>query len=618
MCGITGFVSPRQRWGEGDLQKITNCLAHRGPDAQGIYFRPELGVGLGHRRLSILDLSDSANQPMYSADRRYVAVFNGEIFNYREIAKTLNLNFHTHSDTEVIIEAFAAWGPSFINKCNGFFALALYDQHKDVLWMFRDRMGIKPFYYYHKNGEFAFASELKGLVALLPGLTVNPDAVDSYLYLGYIPAPLSIYSEVRKMPQGHYGLLERGSLAFVPYWTPEKQIESRILKSEQEAKSILKTLVESAVSSRLISDVPIGTFLSGGVDSSLVTAVAQKFHGKPLSTFSIGFEHDKYDESRYAEAVAKKLGTDHHPFKVTEQDALGLIPELVSVYDEPYADASAIPTMLVSKLARAHVTVALSGDGGDELFMGYGAYTWASRLNHPLLKLLRLPIGSILKLRNDQRLTRAAGKFLYTDATRLKSHIFSQEQAQFNLEELTAIIGRVPYIGLKEDQEGLARKLTSMESQALFDLRYYLPDELLVKVDRASMRYGLEVRVPLLDYRIIGFALNLDQRLKVKGGVMKYLLKQVLYDYLPKSLFDRPKWGFAVPLGSWLRNDLRHLVERGLAEERIREANFVDSVYARQVINSFYAGNDNAVRKVWALLNLHEWYFAQQKQAVSA
>ena len=357
----------------------------------------------------------------------------------------------------------------------------------------------------------------------------------------------------------------------------------------------------------MISDVPFGTFLSGGIDSSLVTAIAQSNSDKPINTFSIGFNESKHNESSYAQAVAKQLGTKHHEFTVTEKDALELLDRMTDAYDEPFADSSGIPTMLVSKLARQHVTMTLSGDGGDELFHGYGSYLWAKRLANPLVKLFRKPIGSSLKGLKSSRYDRIATLFNYQDKENIKSHIFSQEIYYFSHAEIAELTGDLS-IKFSADtfEVNTKRKLSPTEEQALFDIRFYLKDDLLAKVDRATMQFSLEARVPLLDYRIVEFALNVDPALKIKNGDAKYLLKQVLYDYLPASLFDRPKWGFSIPLDKWLQGDLNFLLEKFTSKEMCDKFGLINYAVLNKYKTEFKNGKIFYYNRLWQIIVLHK------------
>jgi len=610
MCGISGFYSKQNRFTEQELRLANTCMAHRGPDADGFYFSENKQVGLGHRRLSILDLSTAANQPMFSHNGRYVMVFNGEVYNFKEIAARLDIHTNTTSDTEVILEAFARKGPECVHLFNGMFAIAIYDTGKDEMYLLRDRLGVKPLYYFEHENAIAFSSEMKALRQLKyvkDNTTVYKPAIATFLYSGYIPEPYTIYTNVRKLPAGSYAVVKNGVTEIKSYWKPEERIRPQVLSDYGQAKAELKELLTSSVKYRMISDVPFGTFLSGGIDSSIVTAMAQSVSAEPVKTFSIGFKEAKYNESEYARAVAKHLGTNHHEFTVTESDALQLMDRMLDAFDEPYADSSAIPTMLVSKLARQHVTMTLSGDGGDELFLGYGAYNWAQRLNNPRLKAWRKPAAALLSLL-PSRYKRAGTVINYPTEERIKSHIFSQEQYFFSEAELSKILLPVWQAEpLFNEQFKTARKLSVAEEQALYDVKYYLKDDLLTKVDIASMQFSLEVRTPFLDYRVVEFALNLDENLRKKDGVAKYLLKEVLYDYVPKAMFDRPKWGFSIPLVHWLKNELRYLLNKYLSDEAVAKAGVLKPETVKAIRKRFEAGDDYLYNRLWVLLVLHKW-----------
>lgn len=609
MCGITGFYSHKQLVTEAELKIMTQTLSHRGPDAEGYYFNNT--VGLGHRRLSIIDLSEQANQPMWSHSGSSVIVFNGEVYNFQEIAKELGISPKTSSDTEIILEAFEKWGPTFVNKLNGMFAMAIYHIPEKKLYLFRDRLGIKPLFYFYDNQQLIFASELKALVStpfFKSHKAIYQPAIASFLQLGYIPAPHTIYQHVFKFPQGHFAVFDGKNLEFTSYWDVAAQISKRPITDLHIAKEQLNDLLVSSVKYRLIADVPYGTFLSGGVDSSLVTAVAQSITHKPLKTFSIGFADAGFDESSHAEKVAQHLQTDHHNFRLSENEAMEMVPDLVRFYDEPYADSSAIPTMLVSKMARQKVTMTLSGDGGDELFHGYGMYKWAKRLNHPLLKVVRQPAKMVLK-QGPPKYQRAASLFEGVVKEKLKTHIFSQEQYYFSFSEVQQLLTNKTDGILMDEMPRVSRKLTPAESQSLFDLMYYLPDDLLVKVDRASMRYSLEDRVPLLDYRIVAFALNLHQNLKTNGNIQKYILKELLYEYVPRELFQRPKWGFSIPLNKWLKGDLGFLIDRYLSPQLVKEAGFVNPLQVESLIHQYRkTSKEYLYNRIWVLICLHQWY----------
>tara|TARA_Y100000385_G_scaffold231855_1_gene244082 strand:- start:603 stop:1775 length:1173 start_codon:yes stop_codon:yes gene_type:complete len=380
-----------------------------------------------------------------------------------------------------------------------------------------------------------------------------------------------------------------------------------VYSDEKQAKKKLKDLIESSVNYRMISDVPFGTFLSGGIDSSTVTAVAQSMSEKPVNTFSIGFKEAEFNEAKHAAKIAKHLKTNHHEFMVSYNEAIEHFDQIIQTYDEPFADSSSIPTMLVSRLAKKHVTMTLSGDGGDEQFMGYGFYTWAKRLNNPLLDFAKKPINFALSKSGKNRNKRAALMFDYDKNTHIPSHIFSVDQYYFSAAELTGIL-RLDYLkAFGFEQSELERELSVSEKQALFDVKHYLKDNLLVKVDRAAMRYSLETRVPLLDHRIVELTLNLDEKLKQKNGDSKYLLKQVLYDYLPKEYFNRPKWGFGVPIKMWLQKELKYLVDNYLDEKILKKYGMFDVKKVKEIQHRYFAGEDYLFNKLWLIIILNQW-----------
>lgn len=634
MCGVTGTYSLNGAFTEEDIINMTDAIQHRGPDAAG-YFKDDI-CRLGHRRLSIIDLSSRSNQPMHSQNGRYVMVYNGEIYNYQEIAIQLKntkiageeITLKTSGDSEIVLEAFAKYGVDFVQFLNGMFLIAIYDKITHDLYIFRDRIGIKPLFYYWDGENFAFASELKSLLKI-KGIQkeINEQAVKQFLKLGYIPTPQTIYRSIFKMKSGHWIKVTKEGLVQNSYWQVTRCLKNETIDNVNEAMVKLSDLIVSSVQYQLRSDVPSGVFLSGGIDSSMITATAVMLSALKVNSFSIGFEESSHNESEYARKIANFLGTNHFEFIVSYNDAISLIDSMLDAYDEPYADSSSIPTMLVSKLARKHVTVTLSGDGGDELFLGYGSYKWAKRLNNPILYNLRMPLATILSV-FPYRYQRV-GKLVDVDTKKnIEQHIFSQEQYFFSEQELSGLLNE-SYINSsrKENEDSITnflsannnmfdsgkesaftRNFTAMEKQALFDLQYYLQDDLLTKVDRASMKYSLETRVPFLDHRIIEFALNLHPDLKYKNGISKYILKKILYQHVPESLFDRPKQGFAIPLNKWLRKDLKYLVDDYLSEEVIKKYNIVDYKKVKKMIIDFNAGTEFLYNRLWALIVLHKWF----------
>lgn len=597
MCGIVFAAGNLER---AELERLTDRLRHRGPDAGGHFVEGE--VHLGHRRLSILDLSSAANQPFESACGRYVAVYNGELYNYRELAVRHGLPCRTTSDTEVLVEGFARLGPRLLPELEGMFAFALYDRSEGVSYLGRDRLGIKPLFYLSAPGLAAAASELPALPGLA-GRSLDPQALLLYFHLGYIPAPWTVYTGVHKFPPGCWAELRGGAWQIRPYWEPAATISHRPLADEAEALTRLRSVLQDSVCAHLASDVPFGTFLSGGVDSSLVTALAQQAAGRSLQTFSISMTGSPRDEGPWARRVAHHLGTQHHEFAFTEKEALALLPELPGVYAEPYGDSSAAPTMLLARQARQHVTMTLSGDGGDELFLGYGAYRWARRLAHPLARWVQPLACRLLALGHD-RWRRVAELVRPVSAAELPQHLFSQEQYYFSLRELRELAPGLSGTLLLPPGGEAARRLDPAEAQALFDLHYYLPDDLLTKVDRATMRYGMETRVPLLDHRVVELALNLHPNLKLRGRQGKYLLKRLLEDHLPPELVHRPKWGFSIPLARWMREGkLREWESASL----VGRHGLVDPACVDRLRRRFHAGETRLYHRLWLVMALHLW-----------
>lgn len=617
MCGIAGIFSYEANVND-DINAITTALSHRGPDAQGIFVNQSQTVGLGHTRLSIIDLHETANQPLYSADKRYVIVFNGEIYNYKQLRQELiihhHINFKTTSDTEVILEGFCVWNDKLVEKLQGMFAIAIFDQLAHKLYLIRDRVGKKPLYFFKSENLFVFASEIKSILKhrkVTESLNINRQAVSSFLHLGYIPAPLTIYSDVFKFPAGSIASLGIDlNLQVRPYWRVQDHIKPLKITSVEEAKTKLSFALKSAVHDRLVSDVPLGGFLSGGTDSSLITAIASNLSPTPFQTFSIGFKDNKFDESRYAREVAMHLQTDHTEYILSENEGIEILEKYLHHFDEPFADTSAIPTMLVSQLARQKVKVVLTGDGGDELFQGYGAYLWANRLADPIMKIIKSPLRTVLQGSQIGRFERIARLLEPVHIGSLRSHVFSQEQYLFSQAEiLTRLLKEKNMFHAFEYDESEIKDsfLSEGEKQALFDLQYYLRDDLLVKVDRASMYYALECRSPFLDHRVIELAYSLDQSLKVRGGKAKWILKELLAQHLPATLVNRQKWGFSVPLATWLRNDLYYLFDQYLNDDLIEQVGIVNPEYIHELLYKFRAGKDYLYNRLWVLIVLHKW-----------
>jgi asparagine synthase (glutamine-hydrolysing) len=645
MCAIagiwTGSVKDPARLTD-QARAMSDALRHRGPDDGGVWVDAERSLALAQRRLAIIDLSPAGHQPMISQCGRYVIVFNGECYNFADIRAELvsrGCVFRGHSDTEVILESFAHFGVEpTLQRMVGMFAIALWDKLQANLILMRDRVGKKPLYYGTINGSFLFASELKGFHPAVHGqLSLDPAALKLFLQFGYIPSPLTVFQEVRKLPPGHHVTIPSPMVVNkpIPYWTVQSAYEiassSHQEMSDGEAMDEFEKLFARGVRERMISDVPLGAFLSGGIDSSLVVASMQAQSTRPVRTFSIAFQEPEFNESPHARLVSEHLGTEHTELLVTAREALEIIPRLPDIYDEPFADASAIPTCLLSQLTRKHVTVSLSGDGGDELFLGYDHYEQAAAridrmMNVPLL-LRRMASGLLGSV--PERLLDGACKtttaFMGSKAlggTRFRSHYilkYTNALAQrtplgmyraatadwFNPELALLGNGSAPRCEMA-DMLGLPRSC-SIELFGLYDLAVYIADDILVKVDRASMASSLEARAPLLDHRLVEFALGLPYHFKRRNGVGKWLLRQVLDKYVPRQIVDRPKQGFSVPMGQWLNGPLRDWADHLLSVEGLSRHGIFDPKIIRQRWVEHTSGIHDWSRLLWNILVLQAW-----------
>ena len=612
MCGITGFVNTR--WSQQQLEQMTCKLAHRGPDAQGFYTDPNEGLGLGHRRLSIIDLSEAANQPFYSHDKRYIMVFNGEVFNYQEIAAKYSIQQRTHSDSEVILEAFALKGIDAVQDFNGMFTMAIWDTVKKELFLIRDRFGVKPLLYYWDNKNFAFASELKALLELDIPKQINQRSLQDYFFLEYIPGNESIIKNIFKLPNGHYLKISQGRAPEIKqYYSIFDKLNPSLKNiSEDKALEEFEALLSSSVKLRQISDVPIGAFLSGGTDSSLICALFQKQNTMPINTFTIGFDVKEFDETKYANRVAAHLKTAHRQFHLTDKDSISIVDKLATYYDEPFAAPSCIPSYLVCNKARSLVTVALSGDGGDELFMGYGYYGLYKRLksfykNYPPFS--RKAAAGLMNLLN-KRYQRASRLLGFRNDEDLFVNIWSQEQYMFTQKEISQLLG-TPYRNetVTADWKRINElDLEDEEKISLFDINNYLTNNLLYKMDSASMANSLEVRTPYLDYRLVEFSVNLPLRFKINNGTQKYLMKKLLEKYIPNDLVYRKKWGFPAPVGEWLYKDLRYMIDKWLSNEQIKATGILDGQMVQKVVKDFLSGKKYHHKRVWAMIIFQMWY----------
>lgn len=635
MCGIAGIIAPGRspEWLSTTASRMADAIRHRGPDAGGLWRDPDASIALSHRRLSILDLSPLGAQPMHSASERYVISFNGEVFNFGDLRAELEAvgaRFRGGSDTEVMLAAFEAWGiERAVQRFIGMFAFALWDRLERTLHLVRDRLGIKPLYYRSDGPLFLFGSELKALTACDAWQPeVDRDALTAFARWNYVPSPWCIYRGVSKLQPGHWLSLRPGSAPDVrAYWDLRKVVAAGhrhpFEGSDADAEGALDTLLRDAVRRRMIADVPLGAFLSGGTDSSLVTALMQAQSSRPVRTFSIGFREREYDEAIHAKRVAARLGTDHTELYVGSEEALDVIPRLGSYYDEPFADSSQIPTFLVSQMTRRHVTVALSGDGGDELFAGYTRYHYAELVRRRFLALpgpLRRALASAIELtpgsawrslarvipaaRRPQRVGERALKLAAFLRQPDADSIYRRQHTHWVEPERIVRGGREPHgspfdATLREDIPDFVQRMQFL------DMVTYLPDDILTKVDRASMAVSLEARVPLLDHRVVEFSWRLPQAMKVRAGVSKWLLRKVLYRYVPPALIERPKMGFSIPTGRWLRGPLRDWAEALLTPTRLSE--FFDEREVREAWNRYLGGDDSYQEPLWGVLMFQEW-----------
>ena len=637
MCGFVGFRVDRDfKQFQESLPEATLSLAHRGPDDSGLFVNTDAGVGLGHRRLSIIDLSIAGRQPMTDETETVYIAFNGEVYNFRQIRHILKGHghrFNSQTDTEVVLKAYRQWGIDCLSRFVGMFVFALWDGRSKRLILARDRQGIKPVYYHHTAGKLLFASELKALRALTPfPKELDDSAVPLYLHYQYIPAPRTIYKNTYKLLPGHYAVFDGRDLLIRPYWTaPDPTVKSACREmDEQDTLDVLDHYLSEAVCDRLISDVPIGGLLSGGIDSSMVVALMQKASNTRVKTFSIGFDEPGYDEAPWAERVAAHLGTDHTTLYVMPGQAGAVIPRLPEIYDEPFADSSAIPTFLVSQLARSRVTVALSGDGGDEQFCGYVRY-WSTRamtdllqrIPEPAIDMLHKLLGVIPStwiercylpcnryLPQRFRVTNFQDKWKKLMGIMGRAgveEIYRSTICYWSREELYGVMGRSPITSRYEKTFEETAGWPTLSRLMRVDQNTYLPDAMLTKVDRASMAVGLEVRVPLLDHRVVEFTSVIPDRLKYKDGQGKYLLKRLLSRFVPETLFERPKMGFGVPIQQWFRQDMRQLLQDFLSVDRLRKEGLFDAEIIESMVNGHLSGKVNHWYRLWALLMWEMW-----------
>ncbi|KVM67243.1 asparagine synthetase B [Burkholderia ubonensis] len=653
MCGIDGFLNSAafdEETARATLARMTASLAHRGPDAQGTWLDAQAGIALGHRRLAIVDLSVHGRQPMASACGRFVLVFNGEIYNHRALRAELERTgrapaWRGHSDTEVLLAAIAAWGvEAALRRATGMFAVALWNRESRMLTLARDRIGEKPLYYGRIGDALVFASELKALRSF-PGFdgAIDRDALCLYLRQSSVPAPYTIYRGIRKLPPGTFIQFEhaRDTPRARAYWTLEHAIEAGRAEpfegTAQEAVGLLDGILRKAVAQQMEADVPLGAFLSGGVDSSAIVALMQAQSAAPVDTFTIGFHEAGYDEAGYAKAVARHLGTRHTELYVTADHALAVVPKLPSIYDEPFSDASQIPTFLVSELTRRHVKVSLSGDGGDELFGGYTRYFLTPRLwrkLHRVPSAVRARIAAALHaLRPDHADQLAAvAQSAWSGAEARETpprigdrlhklgHVMTADSriglyrllmSAVHHPERIALAGQEPPTPL-DTASAWPADLTFAEQAMAIDTLTYLPTDILTKVDRAAMAVSLETRMPFLDHHVVEFAWRLPASVRLPDGRSKVLLRRLLDAYVPASLIDRPKQGFCAPIDHWLRGSLRDWAQTLLHPARLREEGFFDAAAVERLWRQHQTGRMNWQHQLWTVLMFQAWLEAQR------
>ncbi len=632
MCGIAGFLDLKRQTGAKELaaeaRSMADTLIHRGPDSGGEWTDSAAGIALAFRRLAIIDLSEAGDQPMVSANGRHVVVFNGEIYNFQELRielETAGHSFRGDSDTEVMLEGFTHWGvEKTVKKLTGMFAFAVWDRQERRLCLGRDRLGVKPLYYGESDGIVLFGSELKALRANSGWKPkINRDALAAYTTFNYIPAPQSIYAGIGKMEPGTLVSCSfDGKFEVSRYWNMETvATQTRREINDSEAIEEAEAHISDAVSRRMVADVPLGALLSGGVDSATVVALMQKSSDRPIRTFTIGFHEHGFDETEHARAVADHLGTDHTEIAMAPEHARNIIPRLADWYDEPFADSSSLPTRLVSELAHRHVTVALTGDGGDETFLGYNRYHAADALwqrmqrTPPAMKRIAACIlggvptnywDSFAKLVPASHRPSMAGDKAHKLAMGLRQssedEIYRSLVSHWN--EPIVDGGRT----VRSTPWNAAGQIADFgERMAFLDTMTYLPDDILTKVDRASMSVSLEARVPLLDHQLLEFAWSLPKRMRLRNGTGKWLLRQVLYRHVPPEIIDRPKRGFAVPVASWLRGPLREWAENLLDEQRLNEEGWFDAPTVRRAWSNHLAGEGNHWEALWNICMAQAW-----------
>jgi asparagine synthase (glutamine-hydrolysing) len=629
MCGISGLVDYNKNSDISILEKMNRILAHRGPDGEGyeMFNTEKAVVGLGHRRLSIIDLSEGGSQPKKYDD--YYITFNGEVYNYEEIKKELEAKghvFESHSDTEVVLHAYKEWGSDALQKFIGMFAFVIYDAQNQKIFGCRDRAGVKPFFYYHNNGLFLFSSELKAMMQH-PSFekNINIDAAAAYMQYGYVPTPHCIFNNAYKLKPGHFIEFDvkNNTLTTKQYWNVYDAYNQPTLKIDlPDAIVETEKLLTNAFNYRMVSDVPVGVFLSGGYDSSCVTALLQKDATEKIKTFTIGVPDAGLNEAPYAKDIAKHLGTDHTEYYCTEKEALEIVPQLPFFYDEPFADSSAIPTTLVSRIAREKVTVALSADAGDEVFAGYNRYDYFERFGKKINSVpgfIRKAVAAMMDVVPANSIPVLNKKYLFASRYEKLKMLLKNPSEQnlllsmisaFNQDDIAVLFkGNIIKLTTGFDSKELKdENHTMLNFMMAIDYQTYLLDDILQKVDRAGMSVSLEGREPFLDHRIIEWAAKLPMEYKYNNGNKKFIIKEIVHKYLPKEMMDRPKMGFGIPIAAWLQNDLKQYVDKYFDEVFVIKQNLFNNTELQRIKKSFYEGKVERAEKIWYILMFQMWY----------
>jgi asparagine synthase (glutamine-hydrolysing) len=629
MCGISGFIDYNKTTTITILEKMNRIMAHRGPDGEGygLYETEKKTIGLGHRRLSIIDLSTGGAQP--KTFQKLHITYNGEIYNFEEIKKELEgkgHHFESHSDTEVILHAYNEWGSSAVQKFIGMFAFVIYDEENQKVFACRDRAGVKPFFYYQKEGLFLFASELKAIVQH-PSFKkeINLDAVAAFMQFGYVPTPNCIFRNTHKLKPGHFLEfdLNKNEYTTTQYWNVYDAYNKPTLKIDlEEAKLETEKILTSACNYRMVSDVPVGVFLSGGYDSTCVTALLQKDKTEKIKTFTIGVPDAGLNEAPFAKEIAAHLGTDHTEYYCTEKEALEIVPDLPFYYDEPFADSSAIPTTLVSKVAKEKVTVALSADAGDEIFAGYNRYEYIMRYGKRLNSIpnfVRNTIAGLMNVIPADSIPVFNKKYLFHSRyeklkmllkNKTDHNILISLTSQMNENDIANLF-KTSIIKLPnafDSKELKPDNHTPLAYMMAIDYQTYLLDDILQKVDRASMSVSLEGREPFLDQRVVDWAAQLPMEYKYNNGNKKFIIKEIVHKYIPKEMLDRPKMGFGIPIANWLQKDLKKYVDTYFDEGFVIKQDIFNNAEIQRIKYSFYNGKVERAEKIWYILMFQMWY----------